>query len=195
MSTAKQSDFITEQSYLDSELLSEVKREYLDGQVYSMAGTSKNHDIIATNLARQFGNHLQDSPCQFYGPDLRIKTSTKSYRYSDGMVVCEDSGDAFRNKSTTESPVIIVEVLSKNTRHMDKGVKLLEYINIPPMKEYVMIEQDFVSIDVLRRSEGWILRNYTLGDPIYFESIELALSVEEIYHRVKNDDIVQFLKA
>ena len=67
------------------------------------------------------------------------------------MVVCEDSGsDLF-----TQTPIIIVEVLSRSTRHIDKGAKLLEYINMPSMQEYVIIEQDIASIDVFRRSEGW----------------------------------------
>jgi Uma2 family endonuclease len=189
MSTAKKREFITTLQYLESEKVSDFKREYADGQVYAMAGGSKNHDTLSTTVLRKFGNHLENSICRPCGPDLSIKTSTDSFRYADGMVVCEESGGSHY----TQSPVIIVEVLSKSTRHIDKGVKLLEYINMPSLKEYVMIEQDFVSIDVLRKSEGWILRNYTLGDDLHFESIDLTLSVADIYHRVENEDMLAFL--
>lgn len=187
----KNSELITEQEYLQGELTSEIKHEYIDGQVYAMAGASKNHDTISGNIFSEFHSHLKKSHCRPFGTDVKVKTSAKKYRYTDGMVVCDDSGD----EHFTETPVIIVEVLSKSTRHTDKGEKLLEYINIPSLKEYVMIEQDFVSIDVLRLSEGWVLRNYSLGDEVHFESIDLTLSVEEIYHRVENEDMLEFLQS
>ena len=57
----------------------------------------------------------------------------------------------------------------------------------------MIIEQDIVEIEVVRRSEAWVRKNYFLGDSITFESIDLTLSVEEIYHRINNDDMVEFL--
>ena len=93
----------------------------------------------------------------------------------------------------TQTPTIIVEVLSKSTRKRDTTLKLLSYINIPRLKEYVLIEQDIVDIQVFRKSAGWIPKHYFLGDDCTFESIGLTLSVEDIYDRVQNDDMVEFL--
>ncbi|MDF1583063.1 MAG: Uma2 family endonuclease [Methyloprofundus sp.] len=76
----------------------------------------------------------------------------------------------------TETPSIIVEVLSKSTRRMDETTKLMSYINIPSVQEYVLIEQDIVDIQVLRRTEGWLPRHYFLGDEVLFESIDLNSS-------------------
>ena len=95
----------------------------------------------------------------------------------------------------TDSPVIIVEVLSKSTRRIDESTKLISYINIPSLKEYVLIEQDYVDIQVIRRSEGWLPRHYFLGDEITFESIDLSLAVEDIYSRVNNSDMNDFLAS
>jgi hypothetical protein len=61
------------------------------------------------------------------------------------------------------------------------------------LQEYVLIEQDFVDVQVFRRNEGWLVKHYFLGDEVTFESIGLTLSVEDIYHRVQNDDMVEFL--
>jgi len=61
------------------------------------------------------------------------------------------------------------------------------------LQEYVLIEQDFVDVEVVRRSEGWQSKHYYLGDEVTFGSIELTLSVEEIYHRVQNEDMLEFL--
>ncbi|MEQ1560626.1 MAG: Uma2 family endonuclease, partial [Methyloglobulus sp.] len=112
--------------------------------------------------------------------------------YPDVTVDCSNpSGvDYFAN-----SPVIIVEVLSKSTRKFDTSIKLLKYINIPTLKEYVLVEQDVVSIEVLRKSNEWRTEYYSLGDSITFEAIELTLTVEEIYDRVDNREINEFRQA
>ena len=73
-------------------------------------------------------------------------------------------------------------------------MKLLSDINMPHLKEYVLIEQEYASVEVLRKSDGWVPRHYSLGDEIYFESIELLMSVEDIYHRVNNKDVVSFFE-
>jgi len=76
-------------------------------------------------------------------------------------------------------------------RHSQTGV--WERDNIPSLQEYVLIEQDFVDVQVFRRNEGWIPSHYFLGDEVTFESIGLTLPVEDIYHRVQNDDMLEFL--
>ena len=187
----KQNHFISEETYLKGELITELKHEYIDGEIISMAGASASHRKIAGNIFRKIGNHLEDNPCSTYMSDARVKTG-KDYYYPDIVVDC--NSDEAPDSLYADKPLLIVEVFSKSTKHIDKGRKLLEYINIPSMKEYIMIEQYSASIDVFRKSEGWILRNYILGEEITFESIDLTLSVEEIYHRVKNEDMMHFLE-
>ena len=140
MSQLKQSNFLTEQEYLEGELVSEVKYEYVDGQVYAMAGASPNHGRISGNVYRKFGNHLENATCEPYIADMKVKTSSGSYRYPDVLVVCDN--DFIANGYATQTPTIIVEVLSRSTRKIDEQDKLLEYMNIPSLKEYVIIEQD-----------------------------------------------------
>ncbi len=94
----------------------------------------------------------------------------------------------------TDSPVIIVEVLSRSTRKMDEKKKLLEYINIPSLEEYVLIEQDLADVTVYRKSDDWRSTHYFLGEDIYFESIDFILPVEDIYLRVQNEDVAAFLE-
>ena len=182
----KQHDhLITEEEYLKWELANEIKHEYIDGYVYAMAGASKNHDRISRNLLRKFGNHLENSPCEPFTSDMKVKVGSK-YFYPDATLVCEDKSQA---EYYTESPTIIVEVLSKSTRRMDEKIKRMAYQTIPTLQEYVLIEQDFVDVEVCRRSEGWVSDHYFLGDEVFFESIRLTLPVAEIYARVENDDV------
>lgn len=193
MSLAKDNstDRLSVPEYLAREQEGDIRHEYVEGRIFAMTGASVNHNRIAGNLFRHVANHLSHKPCEPFMNDMKVKMNNR-YRYPDVMVACngqfEDDGHSLRN------PVLIVEVSSKATRHLDRSEKLMEYINIPSLQEYVLIEQDFASIDVLRRRAGWIPNNYILGDDIAFESIDLTLSVEDIYARVDIEDVVQWLQ-
>jgi Uma2 family endonuclease len=107
------------------------------------------------------------------------------------MVVCDDAqGDDYY----TENPTLIIEVLSKSTRRTDKTIKLAAYKALPSLQEYVLIEQDHVEVEVTRRSQNWFPEHYFLGDEVVLESVGLSVSVTELYHRVDNEDMRDFLQ-
>jgi len=191
MLASKENDLISAEDYLQSELTREIKHELINGNVLAMAGASKNHERLSGNIYGEFRSHLKASSCEAFSSDMKVKVGSNFF-YPDVMVVCDDKTD---NDYYTESPVIIVEVLSKSTRRVDETIKLMAYINIPNVQEYVIIEQDIVDIQVLRRSESWLPKHYFLGDEVFFESIGLVLSVEEIYSRVQNEDMAEFVMA
>ncbi|MCJ8273978.1 MAG: Uma2 family endonuclease [Psychrosphaera sp.] len=191
MQNAKKADFITVEQYLKNERVSDVKYEYVDGQVYAMSGASLNHGRVCTNIARLFGNHLHNGPCELFVADMQVKTPTGQYRYPDIVVTCDN--DFIDDNYATQTPTILVEVLSRSTRRIDEKAKQLAYINIPTLKEYVLIEQDIADIRVLRKSDDWRATHYFLGEDIHFESIDLTVSVAEIYQRVENQDVAEFL--
>lgn len=180
--------YLTEAEYLATEPASEVKREYIDGQVYAMAGAGYNHNCISANMLRKFGNHLEGTPCATFMADIKVKLG-KDYVYPDVLVDCTKmAGDDY----FSTSPVIIVEVLSRSTRKTDTTTKLIRYINLPSLQEYVLIEADIVSVQVLRRSKNWMPEYFFLGDEVTFDSIGLTLPVEDIYDRVDNTDMNEF---
>ncbi len=190
MATALKGKLISVEDYLTDELARDIKHELVDGAIYAMAGASANHERISGNIAAEFRSHLKNSPCEPFTSDMKVKVGSRFF-YPDVLVDCSfDESQPYY----TESPIIIVEVLSKSTRRMDETTKLMSYINIPGLQEYVLIEQDFVDIEVVRRSEGWQARHYFLGDQVNFDSINLTLPVEEIYARVKNEDMLEFLE-
>jgi Uma2 family endonuclease len=189
MLAEKNTELVSVEAYLKWELNSPIKHELIDGVIYAMAGASANHERLSGNLYSEFRSHLKGSPCEPFGSDMKLKINNNFF-YPDVMVDCHfDNSEPY----FTETPIIIVEVLSKSTRKTDETLKLMSYINIPSLKEYVIVEQDIVDVQVLRRSEGWISRHYFLGDDVTFESIALTLSVEEIYYRVQNEDVIEFL--
>lgn len=189
MSLAKKYDLISEQEYLNGELLSDIRHEYIEGEIYALGGAHKYHNLITGEIFRIFANHLLDKPCQPYASDMKVKIDQK-YFYPDVMVDCSnEETDYF-----VEKPSIIVEVLSKSTRQRDKTDKRLAYFQIPTLKEYVMIEQDFVEIEFWSRDQDnlWQQSVYYLGDDITFHSIGLTVAVEDIYRQVKNEDMLEW---
>jgi len=185
----KQTEEITVDQYLKEELTSEIRHEFIDGQVYAMAGASANHERLSGNMYAELRSHLFHQPCEPFGSDMKVKIGENFY-YPDVLVDCnfDESTPYF-----TDKPIIIVEVLSKSTRKIDKTTKKMMYFNIPSLQEYLIIEQDYCEIEVFRRSDHWKSTVYLLGNEIHFESINLTLSVEDIYHRVNNEDMIEFL--
>ena len=179
---------MSEQEYLDTEPYSEVKREYIDGYVYAMAGAKASHNRITMNVSTALSVHLKGKPCQPYASDMKVKVG-KKYFYPDVLVDCTSLPDS---SVFTETPRLIVEVLSKSTRRMDETTKRVAYTQLETLLEYVLIEQDFVKVEVIRRSEGWLPAHYYLGDEVTFESIGLTIAVEEIYDRVQNEDMTDW---
>ena len=154
-----------------------------------MAGAGTNHNRITANITREFGVYLKNTSCEPFASDMQVKVES-NYFYPDVMVDCEhDANDL----GVTDSPVMIVEVLSKSTRKLDYTLKRLAYQSLPSLEEYILIEQDIVDVEVCRKNNHWQSEHFYLGDEVYFEAIDLRLPVTEIYDRVSNEDIAEFI--
>ena len=186
MNVKHASTYISVLDYLDGEKISDVKHEYINGEVYAMAGASRSHNILTGNVWSAFMAHLDGTRCISFSSDMKVNIDNQFF-YPDVLVTCDDY--------YTKAPIILVEVLSKSTRKMDKSFKLAAYKTIPSLLEYVLIEQEFAEIEICRRYSHWSSTHYFLGDDVHFESIDLTLSVEAIYRRVQNQDVIDYLQA
>lgn len=191
MNLKYKNDFISIEDYLESERMSDVKHEFVNGDIYAMAGASSNHNRLVTNIVSELRNHLKGSPCEPFASDMKVQVGSDFF-YPDNMVVCDHQAN---ENGVTDSPLIIVEVLSKSTRRNDQTLKRTAYQSLPSLQEYVVIEQDLVDIEVCRSSNHWQSEHYFLGDEVFFKSIDLYLSVAEIYERVDNADMQLYLEA
>lgn len=182
---------ISEDDYLQGEFIADTKHEYLDGEVYAMAGASENHNLLAGNIFAELKNKLKGTPCRTFISDMKVK-ARQAFFYPDVMVVCErdDASEYYKH-----APVIIFEVLSKATRRFDQTLKRQRYQALPSLEEYVLIEQDKGEIEVFRRRDGWQAAYYYLGDEISFYSIDVVVAVADIYYQVDNEDVITFLQS
>ena len=176
---------ISVEDYLESEKISPVRHEFVEGEVFAMAGTSNNHSRICINITTALSNHLRDSKCEPFAGETKVRVTKKVYYYPDILVSCdEDDEDSyFRN-----NPILIIKVTSPSTEHIDRREKLLFYQQMPSVQEYAIVSQDKMNIEVHRRQTngGWITYYFDESDAeIELQSVKLTLPITEIYRRVR----------
>lgn len=180
----------TVEEYLALERASETKHEYFDGEIFDMAGASRAHNRIAANLVQQLSNALDDSPCEVYPSDMRVKLPTGLYTYPDVSIVCSEPQFEGDRQDVLLNPMVIVEVLSPSTEAYDRGRKFRNYQTIESLREYVLVSQDRMQVEHFARRPGsdqWLLT--TVDDPtgtITLPAIDCALSMAEIYAKVES---------
>lgn len=80
---------LTYEEYCQIEADSPIRHEYHDGQVWAMAGGSREHAAIAANIVGLLALALRGSACQVHTSDLRIRVrATGLATYPDVSVVC-----------------------------------------------------------------------------------------------------------
>lgn len=181
---------ITEQDYLHNELQSQIKHEFIDGELFAMVGASSAHNLISLNIATELRTHLKGKPCRPYVNDMKVRIEG-NYYYPDVLVDCSDIAD---DAYFAETPILIIEVLSESTKQYDKTFKLQQYKKIATLQEYVMIEQNNALVEVVSRLDGWQAHYYGLGESFMLQSVGLKLSVAEVYESVKNKDMLAWLE-
>src|SRR5437660_9009490 len=147
MSRLKVKPYLSVAEYLAGERDSDVRHEYVDGQVYAMAGASDRHNRIALNIASRLNEHLVNDECEAFVSDMKIKVEEALYYYPDVVVTCDPpGGDAYFRTQ----PRLIVEVTSPSTERVDRYEKLHAYRRIESLQEYVLVSQDAPLIEVHR---------------------------------------------
>ena len=185
-STAAQAH-LTPEEYLVQERKAGTKSEYLNGQIYAMAGASREHNLITINISSGFHVQLADQPCETYVNDMRLKISpTGLYTYPDVVVVCDEPRFEDTDLDTLLNPIVLVEVLSPSTEAYDRGEKFAHYRQLESLQEYLLVAQDRARVEhYLRQGVQWLLTEFSnLDDILYFTSISCTLSLREIYAKI-----------
>lgn len=178
------------EEYLELDKNSEEKYEYFDGEIFAMAGGSSNHARIGGNTHAALHQKLRGGNCEVFNSDLRVKVPAAfPYRYPDASVVCgEPIFEKLQGQEQLVNPILIVEVLSPSTEAYDLGKKFTAYQSIKSFQEYLIIAQDAAHvIQHVKQSNGRWLRIEIegLGNEIFLESLNITLTMSELYERVK----------
>ncbi|MBX3275695.1 MAG: Uma2 family endonuclease [Sandaracinaceae bacterium] len=171
--------------YVLLEEMSTVRHEFLNGEVWAMAGGSPDHAAIAANVIRLLGNALSGRPCRVHTSDLRVRVArTGLGTYPDATVICGrveiDPEDGKRQ--TALNPTLLVEVLSPSTESYDRGEKLGHYKQIDSLREVMLVAHDERRVDLWRRTgRGWTQLSYREDESVRLDSLDCTLSVDDIY--------------
>ncbi len=185
MVTSQREYYISPEEYLEGEKVSQIRHEYIDGQVYAMGGGSDAHVTITLNLSILLRNHLRGSGCRVYMVDMKSQIDAiNRYYYPDIMVTCDARDREFEYFKC--HPCLIIEVLSDSTEAFDRGKKFADYRHLESLKEYMLIAQDTMSMECFRRNdEGhWVLYPYGKGEEVHLASVDFRFPIAAIYEDV-----------
>lgn len=182
---------MTPEQYLVQERKAEYRSEFFRGETFAMAGATRSHNLICTNLVRRLAEQFDNRDCEVYQGDMRVKVSaTGLYVYPDVVVACEQPKFEDEELDTLLNPRVLVEVLSKTTERYDRGTKWRHYQSLPSLREYVLVSQASALVEVYRRTddERWLYVAYhEPSQPIILESIDCQLQLDQIYAKVSLD--------
>lgn len=189
MSTVSKPGRMTLEEYLAWEPLQPEKHEFFQGEVFSQAGASRNHNTVAGNLFGEIRQFLRGQPCRVFNSDMRVHIRTAGYQaYPDVSIVCPpieaDSEHVICN------PIFVAEVLSPSTADFDRGTKFGYYRRIPSLREYLVLSQDQPHVEqhVKTPTGEWLLREADGIDAvIQLASIGQSIALRDLYEKVVFD--------
>jgi Uma2 family endonuclease len=180
--------YYTEEEYLALEEKAEHKSEYINGQIYLMAGATDTHNQLSNNLGASLDEVLVETPCRVYSGDMKVKTGPKGIiTYPDVSIVCDEPEFYDNKRMVLANPVLLVEVLSTSTREYDRTSKFSYYRQIPTLRTYLLVEQTGVQVDCYQKQDEntWVLTTYKNSDDVIKIKVpEIGLSVARLYRKV-----------
>ncbi|OKH39990.1 hypothetical protein NIES2119_03300 [[Phormidium ambiguum] IAM M-71] len=186
---AEEKQYYTDEEYLDFEINSEQRHEYINGEIVLMAGGMPNHNTIAGNLSATLNFALKRQPYRVFVTDQRLWIPEKRiYTYPDVMVVQGELQLQEGRKDTITNPLFIAEVLSDSTRNYDKDEKFAAYRTIPSFQEYLLIDQYKMHVEQYFRTDRktWIFSEYDdLNETISLNYLSLEITLADIYDKVE----------
>ncbi len=179
----------TAEEYLAFERAAETKHEYLDGQIYAMAGASPPHNQICFNLAGELHPQLKGTLCYGLTSDQKIRTDPMDlFSYPDLIIVCGQPKFHDGHRDVILNPKVIVEVLSPTTEAYDRGEKFVRYRQLKSLSDYILVAQDRPSVEHYVRQKGkrpWLFTVETeMSAEIVIDSIKCKLKLADIYDRI-----------
>jgi Uma2 family endonuclease len=173
---------LTAEAYLELEKTSEVKHQFVAGEVFAMVGASLKHASIVLELGMRLHAALKGRPCRVFTSDVKVRIDeADAFYYPDVVVTC-DEGDLSRTHHL-ERPKLVIEVLSPSTASFDRGMKLDHYQLLDSLQEYVLVHQDEPRAVRMRRTGDatWSYEIVTAGGHLTLETVGVDIALDALY--------------
>lgn len=187
MGILKLAHHYTPAEYFSIDESSEFRYQYIDGEIFAMAGGSMNHNELSGNLYTLLRSGIKQAgkKCKTFMSDIRLYIGGRNiYYYPDVMVTCSET-DIKEGRNAQEA-ILVAEVLSDSTKSYDLSDKLFNYMQVPSLQYYLIIEQDKVGIYFYERTEkGWLVQTFDKPEQeIALPLLSLSISVQAIYENI-----------
>jgi Uma2 family endonuclease len=173
----------------------DVKHEFVDGEVFAMAGGTPEHAAIVTAVAIHLGSQLLGGPCRAFATELRtrIRADEKGPdvgTYPDIAVLCGPAVRDPEDPNSVVNPTLIVEVLSHSTEAYDRHGKFEHYKRLDALLEYVLVSQHEPRIERFEKRAGiWSQADVAgVGGRIVLTSASATLAADAIYAGLIGED-------
>ena len=180
---------LTASEYLTIERAAAYKSEFYQGEMFAMAGASKEHNRVKENLIGLMFSQLLGTPCSSTSSDQRVLIEeTGLYTYPDIVVTCGPGEYDPDDEDSLTNPTAIIEVLSPSTEGYDRGAKFRQYTRIRSLKEYLVVAQAEAAIErYARQADGtWNITSFVgLEAELAFESMPVRIPLGSIYRGVE----------
>jgi Uma2 family endonuclease len=191
MTIASEKRYYTPEEYLELEVNSEERHEYINGEIILMTGGTPDHNQIAGNFYADLNFSLKRQPYRVFVTDQRLWIpQNKIHTYPDVMVVKTPLIYEEGRKDTIANPLLIAEVLSKSTKNYDRDEKFAAYRTITGFSEYILIDQYTMHVEQYSKTDNnkWIFSEYEGGDAtLSLNSIPFQITLADIYDKVDFD--------
>lgn len=179
---------LTVEEYLELERTSEVRHEYVAGEIHAHAGGTRRHDVISGNIFALLWTAARNGPCRVHSSDRLLKADDDVFYYPDVSVVCPGEDESLDGQTLfEEAPCLVVEVTSPSTKEIDRREKMLAYRRIPSLKAYLILDQEMIRVERYWRDESgrwWHAEAVGEEGIVPIPSPEIELTLPQIYERL-----------
>lgn len=174
--------------FLGWEAQQRERHDFVNGEVYAMAGAEDRHVTVSLNLAIALRRHLAGTPCRTFIADMKVHCEASgSFFYPDVVVTCSAADRA--DRLVRREPTLIAEVLSPSTAAYDLGEKFAHYRRIPALKEIAFVDLESRRSDVYRRREDglWVLHPFDAGSDVTLATVGLTIAAADLFAEVDDE--------
>ena len=185
MTTARPLHRYTYADYVALEQDSPTKHEFLDGEIYAVAGGSEEHSALSAAIVWALRNAIGDRPCRVHTADLRVYVEASGLAtFPDASLICGLLDQhAPSPRATALNPLVLVEVTSDSSEEYDTGSKLASYQTIPSLRTVIIVSHRERRITVHQRGDSgaWSVHVGIARGTVRVESLGAELMVDDVY--------------
>jgi Uma2 family endonuclease len=156
--------------------------ELFEGEIIAMAPERVGHAQAKLGAVNALAAAIKAAglPCQAFVGALGVKISDDTTYVPDALVNCGPPLPV--DAMLAASPVIVVEVLSPSTRQIDKSTKLADYLTVPSLHHYLIVDLNKRHVfHHQRQPDGAVLVRIIKDGQLKLDPPGITITVAELF--------------